>query len=66
MAVRKKTLPAHTTGLDVLWPGTGTFHLTFCVSLQVRGGWPVGETPEAIGPRVILGRVRPALAARQD
>ncbi len=50
-AVRKKILSPHTIGLEVPWPGTGTFHLTFCVSLQVSGGLAVVETPAAIGPR---------------
>jgi len=53
MAVRKKILSAHTIGLEVLLPGTGTFHRTFCVSLHVNGGLPVGETPEASGPRQV-------------
>src|SRR4051812_38644901 len=40
-----------TTGEDQPSPGIANFHLTWAVSLQVRGKWVESEIPSPVGPR---------------
>ena len=63
MAVCTKTRLPQTTGEAAPAPGIFTFHLTFLVSLQARGGVAEGDTPVASGPRMAGQFSSPGAAA---
>src|SRR4029079_14684464 len=51
MAVRMKMRSPQTIGDALPRPGMATFHLTFFVVDHSVGGFPLGATPVASGPR---------------
>src|SRR5436190_16404110 len=51
IAVRRNIRSAQIIGVASPKPGTGTFHLTCSLSLQLAGGSDKGATPVPSGPR---------------
>src|SRR5947209_4465814 len=51
MAVRTKTWPPQTIGVEAPLPGMAVFHLMFVRSSHFTGGSPFGAMPVASGPR---------------